>query len=777
MLGQPRSAAAALDEAVEWLRSWNPPGPWLLAEIDPNFEVRRVPARSFTDLDDVRAYLEARIGLVNLYFCPNLLSPGTEVVTTPTKGQVGELLAVYADLDLPKEGPRSKPTPENFARLLRRIEDLLPAPTAVTFTGGGYQGFWRFPAALPAAENLERAEAVSQAIARALGSDAVQNVNRWMRLPGTVNVPNRTKAARGRVRAEAYVVYARWDDAWSFDDPVPSLPDAADGYDVDADVDAAPAPDGAVRGRGLDDMPVKWQRAVRTGDAKDYGDDRSRLVFGFVTALVRRGWTDAEILPFLTDPTYPITAHVFAQADPRRYAARQVTQARERIAADWDRTARGALDPASPANVARAIGELGVSLTHNVFTDRYYLEGMGPRRPIDDACEAELRVAIHGRFAFLPSREILRDVMTTVARRNSYHPVKQYLDPLSWDGTPRLDDWLVRGCGADDRDPKYAEYVRACGRLILIAAVRRVRSPGSKFDQMLVLVDPEQGTGKSSAIESLCPNPEWFTDSLSLRRVDDQKVIEQLGGRWIVECADLAGYGQADVDHLKAFISRREDRARLAYAHHPVSWPRQCVLFGTVNSEAYLRDTENRRFWTVRTGKIDLDWLRENRDQLWAEAAHREAAGESDVLPRELWPYAAEVQQSAREGDGWADALAPIFGSIRAGRIASADVWLLLGRREAYRHARSDNRRLTEVMRELGWQRDVRRLNDGSYRRVFVKGRPYAPETQVEYTAFVDPVDGRISIVRVTGAGLDEVEPAPTPRRPNGAGNDPSLPI
>jgi hypothetical protein len=625
-------------------------------------------------------------------------------------------------------GPHVAPTDENFKRLLERLRSLEPRPTVIVHTGGGYQAFWVFPEPLPAVEHLERVEAASMSIARLLGSDAVQNVNRWMRLPGTINLPNEAKRSRGRVPREARVVEASWDRTWSFEaDPIPRFPDDYEAY----------AADDRPIGRGFVDLPLKWQKLIRTGDAKDYAGDRSRLVIAACFALVRRGWSDDEIAPFLLEEHYKISAHVLEQGDPRAYARRQVAQARAQVARDWDHTSQGNIDAASPRNFRRALEELGVKLSHNSFSERSYVNGVGPFRQLDDPVESEIRIHTHAKFGFTPLPTVFRDVVATVARESSFHPVVDYLASLTWDRVERIERWLVTSAGAVD-----SEYTRAVSRLILIAAARRVRYPGCKFDQMLVLVDPNQGTGKSTAISGLVPDSSWFSDSLPLR-LTDQKAIEQLSGRWIIECAELQGMHQADVEVLKAFLSRTEDRARLAYGHHPVTYARRCVFFGTTNTEAFLRDVKNRRFWPVRVSRVDLAWIAANRDQLWAEAAHLEAAGESIVLPEPLWEVAAVHQEAARYGDPWTDPLATHLAPFSGGRIASTEVWKLLGK-PVHQRGAIDNGRMTEVMRELGWERSTQRLSGGPPTRCFTRG-----EDRTELFAYVDQITGAVELQAV----------------------------
>jgi len=207
---------------------------------------------------------------------------------------------------------------------------------------------------------------------------------------------------------------------------------------------------------------------------------------------------------------------------------------------------------------------------------------------------------------------------------NAHASVTDYLDSLVWDGTPRLDRWLIDCAGADD-----TSQVREASRKTLIAAVRRARYPGCHFDQMLILEGP-QGCGKSTLLRELAVKEAWFTDDLPLRGYT-RRLMEATAGKWIVEVSELKGMGKGDVSALKAYLSRRQDEARLAYDHKNTRVLRQFVLIGTTNETAgYFRDeTGNRRCWPVSVKSFDLHRLRADRDQLWAEASEAEALGES----------------------------------------------------------------------------------------------------------------------------------------------------
>lgn len=319
-----------------------------------------------------------------------------------------------------------------------------------------------------------------------------------------------------------------------------------------------------------------------------------------------------------------------------------------------DRTEEGKTR-ATMLNTKVAIGALEVDCRYDLFHNRMLVAG----EVISKWCSSELsdhvvsvlRDTIRGRFGFDPGKQNTQDAAETLCLNRMFDPVLDYLDSLQWDRAPRLDCWMVTYLGAAD-----TELNHAIGRLSLIAAVRRARRPGTKFDQIIVLEGP-QGQGKSEAIEILA-GPENFSDQ-SILGVDDRKQQELTEGVWLYEIGELHGIRRTDIEHIKAFASRKVDRARPAYGRYMVSQPRRTVFFASCNRPDYLQDdTGNRRFWPVAVSRIDLVGLRRDRDQLWAEAAHREAQGETHYLPERLWRVAGEVQADRMEADEWADAIA-----------------------------------------------------------------------------------------------------------------------
>jgi predicted P-loop ATPase len=254
---------------------------------------------------------------------------------------------------------------------------------------------------------------------------------------------------------------------------------------------------------------------------------------------------------------------------------------------------------------------------------------------------------------------------------------------------------------------------------MLIAAVRRVRQPGCKFDEMPTF-ESQQGKDKSSALAVLAVEEDWFSDDLPLT-ADSKKLIEQTRGRWIVEVADLSGMRKADIEHLKSLLSRRRDSSRMAYGRLPVEKPREFIIVGTTNEDEYLKDlTGNRRYWPVMTPKWDLAALKRDRNQLWAEVAESEATGESIRLDPSLWDAAAAEQQKRTISEPWIDQIGGILGD-RKGKISSTDAWEILGL-PAGQRTQQHNGRFGVAMRALGWKR-TRVSIDGKVVTGYVRGK------------------------------------------------------
>lgn len=240
----------------------------------------------------------------------------------------------------------------------------------------------------------------------------------------------------------------------------------------------------------------------------------------------------------------------------------------------------------------------------------------------------------------------LNDAIEQVSSDNAFHPIKLYLESLTWDGVPRIDTFLVEYMGAEDN-----AYTREAFRKMLLAAVTRIYEPGRKFDTALVFYS-EQGVGKSTLIQRLSKG--WFNDSLT--NLSGKESYEAIQFAWLVELAELSALRKSDVEAVKNFISKREDTYRGAYARRVKTHKRQCVFFGSTNDDEFLKDaTGNRRFFPVgvkRTRKTRLIFEPEFDaivDQLWAEAMEGYMSGEALTLSDEAEAIAGGTREEFTE--------------------------------------------------------------------------------------------------------------------------------
>lgn len=351
----------------------------------------------------------------------------------------------------------------------------------------------------------------------------------------------------------------------------------------------------------------------------------------------------------------------------------------------------------SARNIAAYLEGANVVLRHNAHTDTPHIGRDGECRPLSDADIRRMAMEMHA-LGIDPPREFLLDCLLDTARKLTFHPVRDYLDMLDWDGKPRLDEWLINYAKTAD-----TPLHRAYGRKTLIGAVRRVRQPGCKFDTALVLIGI-QGCNKSTCVRVLAG--EHYSDGLEIGSTS-KEVIELTAGAWIVELSELAGMRGREAEHVKHFLSRQSDKARLSYDRLTTDRPRQFIVIATTNEDRFLRDsTGNRRFWPVEVGEIDTGALARDRDQLWAEAAHYEAQGEPLELPSELWTDAAASQAARMVVDPWYETLATRLEGKR-GLVAISDLWRHL-KIDGDRQNPTTAARLHEVMKQLGFEKTRR---------------------------------------------------------------------
>lgn len=290
---------------------------------------------------------------------------------------------------------------------------------------------------------------------------------------------------------------------------------------------------------------------------------------------------------------------------------------------------------------------------NNEFDSRLYVTKSLPWRkinepePIKNMDYQNLRSYLECVYK-IASVQKVDDAVSVAAQKQAFHPIKDYLNSVSWDGKPRIDTLLIDYFGAVDN-----VFTRAAIRKALCAAVTRIFNPGAKYDMVLVLVG-DQATYKSTFIHKL--GRDWFSDSFST--FQGKEAYEQLQGAWLIEMAELSGLKKAEVETVKQYITKTEDSFRPAYGRTVETYKRQCVFFGTTNDREFLRDaTGNRRFNPVEvrpkfaTKSVKDDLTDEEIDQIWAEAVQLYKDGEKLYFTEEENALAKVNQQSHSMSD------------------------------------------------------------------------------------------------------------------------------
>jgi predicted P-loop ATPase len=321
-----------------------------------------------------------------------------------------------------------------------------------------------------------------------------------------------------------------------------------------------------------------------------------------------------------------------------------------------------------------------------------------PGRPLKDVDVAVLQKLLQSKGLRRIGPEPVRSAVDIIAEKYKFHPVREYLDELGWDKIRRVDSLFSSYFGAEP-----SPYVEAVSRMFLISMVARIYEPGCKADHLPV-IEGKQGSNKSTACRILAG--EWFSDNLPDVSLKDAS--QHLRGKWLIEVAEMHAMSRAESTVLKSFISRQVERYRPSHGRLEVLEPRQCIFIGTTNKDAYLRDeTGGRRFWPIKSGKIDVSALQRDRDQLFAEAANLYGRG----VP--WWPdrdfertHIAPEQESRYEADAWEDKIAAyleITSRTTVGEVAREALHF-----DIKNVGTADQRRISAIMERFGWARKNR---------------------------------------------------------------------
>ena len=349
---------------------------------------------------------------------------------------------------------------------------------------------------------------------------------------------------------------------------------------------------------------------------------------------------------------------------------------------------------------------------YDTFLEKLQTDAFGPTENWTDFLAVRVTRWIQAVFEFPTlGTERVHEAADAVARGNPKNSLKEWLEKLEWDGTPRLHALLDRGFGA----PRDIYHVRV-GECWIISMVARVLSPGCKVDTMPVF-EGSQGAGKSTALAIL--GGEFFGEMHE--DFGSKDFVLSLKGRWLIEVAEMHAFGKTDVDRLKGIMSTRIDRIRLPYGRVTEEHPRQSVFAGTTNRDDWQQDdTGARRFWPVRCGTLNHDWLRDNREQLFAEAVVRFKAGD------DWWTVpaaqAAAAADERRPGDPWEEVIAAHVEDHRTYSIRE-----LLAHPLEIETADQDmkaERRVGSILRRLGWENYTDHSGERPARRWRLKLNP-----------------------------------------------------
>ncbi len=708
-------------QVIDFLKIFHPNGPWVLSAIQ--LDKKKITTETFypKDYDKCNSWLDRHNGKDNLYYHVNTVL--RNLYSKASREDIKQVDYLHVDIDAKAGADLESEIKRIYSLLTDKRPQGIPEPTYIIFSGGGYQAFWELKEPIPINGNIKLAEETklyNKYIEKVFNADNCHNVDRLMRLPGTLNIPDAKKIKRGRLPRVASLVHFNENNVYGLEQFSKATENKSSEEKIsissDLEIHILNSIDDLNKWNIDDRIKVIIVQGHDPDNPKENDSSRSAWLFDVVCNLVRGNVPDNVVYSIITDKRYAISESVLENKNHEKYAIRQIQRAKEKILIDTQSfiVDRGGKIVKNQENVLIALRKLGIKLSYDKFSNRQLIEGLeGFGNYLDDAAVARIYLKIEKEFGFKLDKNFFWMIIEDQARANSFHPVEDYFQTLNWDGVNRTDNWLVKYAGAED-----TELNRKIGQILLVAAVRRIKRPGCKFDEMVIL-ESKQGQLKSTALRILAVNPEWFSDDLPFN-MDTKRLMESMAGHWIIEAGELQGLRKADTESLKSFLSRSVDKSRLAYARLTTEMPRQCIIVGTTNSDKYLTDnTGNRRFWPVKVGKFDIEMLKQDRDQLWAEAVHLEAQGYSIRLDPSLYSMAAEEQAARRIEDPYLQILSDKLGD-RTGKIRTQNIWDILEIPISHRNY-EHNKRIGDIMRELGWTREKKRFG-GKPEWAYVKG-------------------------------------------------------
>lgn len=344
-----------------------------------------------------------------------------------------------------------------------------------------------------------------------------------------------------------------------------------------------------------------------------------------------------------------------------------------------------------------------------------------------DIDDVHLQAYLTTVYKFEPRKVLVMDAVSEVAHMSPFHPVREYLDGLQWDGTPRVRALLAECWGAAStpsaaslrrEDPaahaRHLTYLELAGTKWLVGAVARIFQPGCKLDTMVVF-EGGQGDYKSTSIRCLFGD-EWFSDSKMT--IGDKDALAQMQGKWAYEMAEMDAHRKADDTAFKQFITTQIDRVRWHYGKRAEDVPRQCIFVGTTNMHQYGKDeTGMRRIWPVEVGRVDIKRIVDERDQLWAEAVALYRGGATWWVDKRTtviadedrtwseWDVFDEQAESRQNVDAWETPISEWLNDHNAlSHFSTAEIMGDALKLDRARWTPPEQKRVAAILRRLGYK-------------------------------------------------------------------------
>ena len=389
-----------------------------------------------------------------------------------------------------------------------------------------------------------------------------------------------------------------------------------------------------------------------------------------------------------------VARNVLRSVEARASRTAALTQADPRVVNDLLLDPRSGIPRSSLANVETILrGDAAYAGNHFrycEFSQRLYYG----QSQAADHLDTTINIDIERRYNITSRTQLVQEAVMSLARTNAFHPVREYLRSVEWDGQARLAELFATGFGAVGS----SLYLEEAGTKFMVGAVARVMKPGCKLDTMVVLVG-SQGARKSTGLRTLAKG--WFADSTL--PVGDKDSYLLLLGKWLYEIGELDSFKKAENTRIKAFLSSQEDYFRPPFGRHTIECPRQTVLVGSTNEDQFLTDpTGSRRFVPIRVSVVNVEWLAQHRDQLWAEAFVRYNAGTSWWYENDSAERLARESEPFQQDDVWASSVYEYVVRRKTSTVTVTDVLTAGLAIDIARATRSDKLRVSHLLKHFG---------------------------------------------------------------------------